>query len=161
MAIPTTLSIQFKCGHAETKDLSSTPAGKRKARAFGLGKNFVCSRCFKASRRDEFDKYNRDLLIQAQGFEEDHGLPGLTGSEGQVRWATRLRYQRLTDLIEAADTHQPAFDAEQVIEVVKSLVRAGWWIDNTRDEDLTVDDLLTLITTAVDEDDLVATENPF
>ncbi len=160
MAIPTTLSIQFTCGHAETKDLSSTPAGKRKARAFGLGKNFVCSRCFKASRREEFDKYNQDLLIQAQGFEEEHGLPELTGSEGQVRWATRLRYQRLTDLIAAAETHQPAFDAEQVIEVAKSLVRAGWWIDNTKDENLTVDDLLTLITAAIDEDDLVATENP-
>jgi hypothetical protein len=40
-------------------------------------------------------------------------------------------------------------------------VRAGWWIDNTRDEGLDVDDLLTLITTAVDEGDLVATENPF
>lgn len=161
MAIPTTLSIQFKCGHAETKDLSSTPAGKRKAKAFGLGKNFVCSRCFKASRSDEFDKYNQDLLIQAQGFEEDHGLPELTGSEEQVPWATRLRYQRLTDLIDAADSHQPAFDAERFIEVAKSLVRAGWWIDNTRDKDLAVDDLLTLITTAVDEDDFVATENPF
>ena len=33
MAIPITLSIQFKCGHAETKDLTSTPAGKRKAKA--------------------------------------------------------------------------------------------------------------------------------
>lgn len=161
MAIPTTFSIQFKCGHSETKDLSSTPAGKRKARAFGLGKNFVCSRCFKASRRDELDKHDQDLLIQAQGFEEEHGLPELTGSEGQVRWATRLRYQVLTDLIDAAETHQPAFDAEQVIDVAKLLVRAGWWIDNTRDKDLTVDDLLTLITTAIDEDDLVATENPF
>ncbi|MBB5748031.1 hypothetical protein [Micrococcus sp. TA1] len=161
MAIPTTLSIQFKCGHSETKDLASTPAGKRKARAFGLGKNYVCSRCFKASRSDDFDKYKQELLIQAQGFEEDHGLPELTGSEEQVRWATRLRYQRLTDLIEAAETHQPAFDAEHVIEVAKSLVRAGWWIDNTKEKDLEVDDLLTLITTAVDEDDLVATENPF
>lgn len=161
MAIPTTLSIQFKCGHAEAKDLSSTPPGKRKAKAFGLGKNYVCSRCFKASRRDEIDKYNQDLLIESQGFDEQHSLPELTGSEGQVPWATRLRYQRLTTLIDAADTHQPAFDADHVIEVAKSLVRAGWWIDNTRDKDLEVDDLLTLITTAIDEDDLVTTENPF
>ena len=62
MAIPTTFSIQFKCGHSETKDLSSTPAGKRKARAFGLGKNFVCSRCFKASRRDELDKHDQEMF---------------------------------------------------------------------------------------------------
>ncbi|QCU77947.1 hypothetical protein E7744_06940 [Citricoccus sp. SGAir0253] len=161
MAIATKLLVQFKCGHAEAKDLESTPPGKRKAKAFGLGKNFVCSRCFKALRRDELDRHNRDLLVQAQGFEEDHGLPELSGSEGQVPWATRLRYQVLTDLIEAADSHRPVFDPGQVIEVAKSLVRAGWWIDNTRDPDLTVDDLLTLITTAIDEDDLVATENPF
>ncbi len=161
MAIPTTLSIQFKWGHSQTKDLSSTPAGRRKAKAFGLGKNFVCSRCFKASRRAELDKHNQDLLIQAQGFDEEHGLPELTGSDKQVRWATSLRYAVLTELIDAAETHRRAFDAEQVIEVAKSLVRSGWWIDNTRDEGLDVDDLLTLITTAIDEDDLVATENPF
>ncbi len=161
MAIATTPSVQFKCGPSEAKGLPSTPPGKRKAKAFGLGRNFVCFRCFKASRRDEFDKHNQDQLIQAQGFDEEHGLPELTGSDRQVRWSTTVRYQVLTELIDAAETRPGPFDAEQIIEVAKALVRAGWWLDNTNDKDLDVDDLLTLITTAVDEDNLVATENPF
>src|SRR5699024_4349937 len=47
VAIPKKLPIEFSSGHTETKAMSDKPAGKRKAHAYGLGKNFVCSRCFK------------------------------------------------------------------------------------------------------------------
>lgn len=125
MAIATTLSVQFKCGHSEVKDLSSTPPGKRKTKALGVGRNFVCSRYCKASRRDESDKHHQDQLIQAQGFDEDHGLSGLAGSDKQALRATRLCCHVLTELIDAVSTNRPALGAEHVIEVSKSLVRAG------------------------------------
>lgn len=161
MAIATALPVQFKCGHSETKDFSSTPPGKRKAKAFGLGKNFVCSRCFKASRREDLERQNQEVLIHAQGFDEEHGLPELTGSDKQIRFATRIRYQVLSDIITTAENDRQSFEPEQVVDAAKSLVRAGWWLDNTTEKHLNVDDLITLITTAIDEDDLVGTENPF
>lgn len=162
MAIPTTFRIKFTCGHTETKDLSDTPAGKRKARAFGLGKNFVCKKCFAAQGQDDLEKKNTQVLVAAQGFEEEHGLPVLEGTEKQVSWATRTRYEALTEILDA-DPDKLSQPAEQVIEVSKSLTRAGWWLDNTTDKELTVEDLVELITTGIDEadDDHITTENPF
>lgn len=162
MAIATKLPITFTCGHSETKDLASTPAGKRKAKAYGLGKNFVCTKCFRSSNQQALDKDNRQQLIDAQAFEEEHGFPELTGSAKQASWATRHRYQVLSEVLDS-DDESPSGQAtpEQVIDAAKTLTRAGWWLDNTTDKGLDVDDLIELITTAIDHEDLETTENPF
>ncbi|MGM7669285.1 hypothetical protein [Microbacterium sp. A93] len=161
MSIPTKFPIRFTCGHIETKDLASTLAGKRKAKAFGLGKNLVCSKCFRSSNREERNRENRQQLIDAQTFDEEHGLPELTGSDKQIAWATRNRDQVLTEIIGSDETDSDRAEADQVVEAVKSLTRAGWWLDNTTDKDLDVEDLIELITTAIDETDAVINENPF
>lgn len=162
MAIPTKFQIKFTCGHTQTKDLSDTPAGKRKGRAFGLGKNFVCSNCFSKQGKEDLDRKNQEVLVAAQGFDEQHGLPELNGTEKQIAWATRNRYEVLTEILDSED-QLPEQSAEQVIEVSKSLTRAGWWLDNTTDTDLTVSDLIELITTGIDDDDQerITTENPY
>ena len=164
MAIPTKLPIKFSCGHTETKDLSSTPAGKRKSRAFGLGKNFVCSRCFRKQGQESLEQLNREILANAMAFEEDHSLPELQGSEKQVAWATKIRYEVLSDIVDSDDSATQQAQATQVLDTAHHLSQAGWWIDNCRDtSELDTDDLIELITTAVDESetDHIQTENPF
>lgn len=161
MSIRTRIPIRFTCGHMETKDLTAVPAGKRKAKAYGLGKNLVCSKCFRSSNREELHRENRQQLIDAQSFDEEQGLPELTGSDKQIAWATRNRYQVLTEIIGSGETDSDRAEAEQVVEAAKSLTRAGWWLDNTTDKDLDVEDLIELITTAIDETDSVTNENPF
>ena len=162
MAISETFSIEFSCGHTESKDLSSTPAGKRKAKAFGLGKNYVCSKCFKAKGKAELEKQNKQQLVDAQSFEEDHGLPEIEGSEKQISWATRVRYEVLAEIVDSDESENDQHVAKRVIEISKSIPKAGWWLDNCTDKSLTVDDLIELITTAVDdESDEITLENPF
>lgn len=164
MAIPTKLSITFSCGHRETKDLSDTPAGKRKSRAYGLGKNFVCSKCFKKQGQQNLDHLNKETLADAMGFETEHDLPELEGSEKQVTWATKIRYEVLSEIKESDESPSQQGQAHNVLVLATDLTKAGWWIDNLRDtSDLHVDDLIELITTAVDDPDpnRVDTENPF
>lgn len=161
MAIPTTHQIKFSCGHTEPKDLSETPAGKRKGKASWLGKQFVCSKCFKQQGQQNLEKLNREILADAMGFEQEHNFAELQGSEKQVNWATKIRFEVLNDIIESdkSPTQQT-----QVFDAAKDLPHAGWWIDNLRDtSDLDVDDFIELITTAIDEQDesRVETENPF
>lgn len=164
MAIPTKLPITFSCGHTETKDLSSTPAGKRKSRAYGLGKYFVCAKCFKKQGQQNLDELNKATLADAMGFETEHNLPELEGSEKQVTWATKLRYEVLSEIQDSDETPSQQAQATNVLSIAPDLTKAGWWIDNFRDtSDLQVDDLIELITTAVDEpdEDRIDTENPF
>lgn len=161
MAIATIFKIKFTCGHTENTDLSPIPAGQRKAKTCGLGKNFVCSRCFRSSNQEDLDRYNQQQLIDAFAFDEEHGMPELVGSVKQVPWATRNRYQVLTAIIDSEGTHAGQTVAEQVIEAAKSMTRAGWWLDNTTNKDLDVEDLVELITTAIDEREPIATENPY
>jgi len=164
VAIPTKLPIEFSCGHTETKDLSDTPAGKRKSRAFGLGKHFVCSKCFKKQGRQNLEQLNQEILVDAMGFEHDHNLPDLQGTEKQTNWATRIRFEVLNAIWESDESPEQQAQAKQVIKSTKDLPNAGWWIDNLRDtKDLEVDDLIELIITAVDEPskDRIDSENPF
>lgn len=156
MANPTVLSITFTCGHQERKDLSHVPAGKRKGKAYGMGKNFVCTACFTAKGKEDLQRHNRDQLASAEVFEEEHQLPELDGSEKQLPWATRNRYAALSAVLEDTD------HGDEVLAAATSITKAGWWIDNFTDRDLTVEDYIELITTweEAHTDEYIETENP-
>jgi hypothetical protein len=104
MAIATSLSIKYKCGHTQATDLSAIPAGRRKSHAYGLGKNGICGRCFSkdnAEGRAAFlAQRNAQALAEAESFENDHQIPPLTGSEKQLSWGTRTRYELLSKAFE-------------------------------------------------------------
>ncbi|MGW9550906.1 hypothetical protein ACWG8W_07615 [Citricoccus zhacaiensis] len=51
-------------------------------------------------------------------------------------------------------------NAEQVIEAAKSLTRSGWWLSNTADKGLDVDDFMAF-TTATGEHKPAVTEELF
>ena len=162
MAIPTTISIKYKCGHTRSTDLATIPAGRRKSHAYGLGKNRVCGRCFakdNAAGRDEFlRKRNAEELAEAEVFEETHELEPLQGSEKQLSWATRARYELLAGALEAPSTTDRAF-TDSILPAARRILRAGWWISNA---DTEPEDVEELVTTALDEEaGHIESENPF
>lgn len=165
MAIATSLSIKYKCGHTQSTDLSKVPAGRRKSHAYGLGKNRVCGRCFAAENAEGREAFlaerNAQTLAEAESFENDHDIPPLTGSEKQLSWATRTRYELLSTALEelTGDEAMSAEDFEtRILGPARKVLRASWWIDN---KDAEPGDIEELVTTAVDEDELIETENPF
>ncbi|MHA7170101.1 hypothetical protein ACX801_18300 [Arthrobacter bambusae] len=167
MAIATSLNIKYKCGHTQATNLSTVPAGRRKAHAYGLGKNHVCGKCFskenEAGRAAFLAERNAQTLAEAESFENDHGIPPLTGSEKQLSWGTRSRYELLSkaleDLTNSDDAPMSGEDFEsRILEPSRGILRAGWWIDN---QDAETEDLEELVSTAVTEDEHAETENPF
>ncbi|MBB4734779.1 hypothetical protein HDA30_000287 [Micrococcus cohnii] len=163
MAIKTKLSVEFTCGHTDVLDLAHVPAGRRRAHAFGLGKNYVCRKCFRAKGKEELEQKNRQTLLDAQTFAQEHDLDELTGTEKQIAWATRVRYEVLSEIVDSDETEAQQTQAQDVLEAAKALTHSGWWLDNCTDDDLTVDDLVELILTAESEpsQDRIETENPF
>src|SRR5699024_12432099 len=130
VAIPTKLPITFSCGHTETKDLSSTPAGKRKSRAYGLGKHFVCAKCFKKQGQQNLDELNKEILADAMGFEKEHDLPELEGSEKQVTWATKTRYEVLSEIQDSDETPSKQTQATNVQANATDHHNTRLWTDN-------------------------------
>lgn len=136
MAIATSLSIEYKCGHTQSTDLSKVPAGRRKAHAYGLGKNRVCGRCFAAGNDEGREAFlaerNAQTLAEAESFENDHDLPPLQGSEKQMSWATRTRYERLSTALEefTGDGGMSDEDFESRFLVpARRVLKPSWWID--------------------------------
>lgn len=161
MAIATKYKIKFTCGHIETKDLTSAPAGKRAGKATWMGKNFTCSKCFKAAGQAELAKDNAQVLAEAEVFENENDLPELTGSEKQLRWATQVRYENLAAGIEHLGEGSP--ESAEVLVAARTITRAGWWIDY---KDMDPDEVYEVVTTGAVEaaekaKNDVITENPY
>ncbi|MGY4543020.1 putative NACHT family NTPase [Arthrobacter sp. UYNi723] len=168
MAIATTASIKYKCGHTQATDLSKVPAGRRKAHAYGLGRNRICVRCFSKENATGLKAWQAERTTQsladAESFENDHHLPPVEGSEKQVPWATRARYELLSSALEVltVEADEPlsyqAFE-ERILSPARQITRAGWWIDNN---DVDTADVEELVSTAVDDAESPGkTENPF
>lgn len=161
MAIATKYPITFTCGHKMTADLASVPAGKRASRAHWMSKNQVCGKCFKAKSLEDLGKENQQTLLDADVFEQEHDLPELTGSEKQIPWATRVRYQLLAEGLEELDGDTEK--TEELMAAARTITRSGWWIDY---KDADADEIFEVVTTGavtVKEQAATAieTENPF
>lgn len=161
MAIATKYKIKFSCGHLEVKDLGATPAGKRASKARWLGEQYTCVKCFKKADQKELEKLNADILADAEVFEDENNLPELQGTEKQLPWATRLRFQLLTDGLEqvGSETDQ----AQQLLAAARTITRCGWWIDY---KEASTDEVFEVVTTGAvkvseQAENHVATENPY
>lgn len=165
MPIPTKPKIKYTCGHTETRDLSGTPAGKRKSKANWFGQNQTCSKCFKESRKGQDQQDTNQRALDAQSFAEEHELPELTGSDKQVFWAGLVRHEVLAAVIEAQERIDEALPAAQQI------TWAGWWMENLawnvqKEDELETEDFAELILTgpqaqAERDETHPESENPF
>ena len=75
-----------------------------------------------------------------------------------------MRYQVLSDVLVSDETPDQHQQITVVLAAAQTLTRAGWWLDNATDKDLTVEDICELILTAeepAEDVERIETENPF
>ncbi|MCY0940244.1 MFS transporter [Streptomyces antarcticus] len=165
MAIRTEWQIVHSCGHEVTRDLSDRPADKRAGFARWLGGR-DCTDCWKASR--DSDSAAKEVWLAAKRAEEQQAalewatqfdMPPLEGPERALAWGERSRFQLVTAAYTALVTEGGTWDEADwaaLEEKIRTVTRAGWWIDQ-RDAEGT--DLPELLDAATAEDR--GTENPF
>ncbi|MGJ0202772.1 hypothetical protein NHL51_01255 [Leucobacter sp. gxy201] len=164
MSIPTTFTIQHKCGHEEDRDLSNVPAGQRAGKAEWWSSK-PCFECFKRTSDRKVSKERqaeRDALKQEAAEDQQRSnLPILQGSEKQVSWGMEERFKLLrdayTDLVQEGDMSEEEFE-EQVLEAARKIGPAKWWIDNRESTSSMMIDLLADPGLRPDE---YATENTY
>ncbi|WP_443056253.1 hypothetical protein [Streptomyces sp. NBC_00239] len=164
MAVRTEWKIVHSCGHVITRNLSDRPADKRAGFARWLGER-DCTDCWKAAR--DSDTAAKEEWLAAKRAEEQQAalawteqfdMPPLEGPDRALAWGERSRYQLATTAYTAlvAEGSWDEADWSALEEKVRTVTRAGWWIDQ-RDAEGT--DLPELLDAATTEDR--GTENPF
>lgn len=118
MPIPVEWDITHRCGHTVRKNLAHKAAGQRAGTARWFAKHRDCTPCETAA-----------LAAEA----EADGMPALTGRDGAVQWAVRIRQQFLrTAFQDLVDTDQmpPEQFHTDVLERARQVTSARWWIEN-------------------------------
>jgi hypothetical protein len=163
MAVKTSWPIDHLCGHTTTADLSARPADRRAGYARWLaGRN--CTDCWKADRDN--DTAGKEAWLAAKRAEEQEAadawaaqyrMPPLEGPERTVGWAGRCRHQLVVGAHAVLVLEGEMDDAGWVAveETVRTITRAGWWLDQ-READPA--DLPELLQATIDADR--PTENP-
>ncbi|MCY0933827.1 MFS transporter [Streptomyces sp. H34-S4] len=164
MAVRSTWQIVHSCGHEITHDLSDRPADKRAGFARWLGGR-DCTECWKASR--DSNTAAKEVWLAAKRAEEQQAaldwagqfdMPPLEGPERALAWGERSRFQLATAAYSALVTEGTWDEADWATleEKVRTVTRAGWWIDQ---RDAEGSDLPELLDAATADDR--GTENPF
>lgn len=85
-------------------------------------------------------------------------MPPLEGPEKALAWAERSRHQLVTAAYSALVTEGNWDEADWALleDTIRTLTRAGWWIDQRAAEGTDLPELLDAATS-----DDIGTENPF
>ncbi|MEU7646329.1 hypothetical protein [Streptomyces huasconensis] len=164
MAVRTSFEVVHTCGHTVTHNLSDRPADKRASFARWLASK-DCTDCWKAAR-DNDTASKQEWLAAKRAAEQQAAadwatqfeMPPLEGPEKVLDWGDRSRHQLVTAAYTALVTEGTWDEADWAAleEKIRTITRAGWWIDQ-RDAEGT--DLPELLDAATEADR--GTENPF
>ncbi|MFI2204624.1 hypothetical protein ACH47Z_28330 [Streptomyces sp. NPDC020192] len=164
MAVRTTWSIVHSCGHEISHDLSNRPADRRAGFVRWLeGRD--CTDCWRAARGQ--DGVGKAEWLTAKRAEEQQAaaewaekfdMPPLEGAERALAWGERSRHQLVTAAYSALVTEGSWDEADWAVleDRIRTVTRAGWWIDQ---RDAEGSDLPELLDAASSDD--IGTENPF
>ncbi|WP_370667170.1 hypothetical protein [Streptomyces sp. IBSBF 2507] len=164
MAVRTTWKIAHSCGHEVTHNLSDRPADRRAGFARWL-EGGDCTGCWKAAR--DLDTESKEAWIAAKRAEEQQvaaewaeqfDMPPLDGPEKALAWGERSRHQLVTAAYSALVSEGTWDEADWAVleDKIRTVDRAGWWIDQ---RDAEGSDLPELLDAATSDD--TGTENPF
>ncbi|MEU1821330.1 hypothetical protein ABZ502_02590 [Streptomyces abikoensis] len=164
MAVRTHWTVDHTCGHQVEHDLSYRPADRRAGFSRWLQAR-DCADCWKAARqsspaeKEEWLSARRaEEKTAASEWERRYEMPPLEGPEKAIEWAVRCRHQLVTaaytELVVEGDLDDA--DWSTIEEQVRTITRAGWWIDQRGAEGSDLPELLDASTEADRP-----TENPF
>ncbi|MBF9071777.1 hypothetical protein [Streptacidiphilus fuscans] len=164
MAVKLIWPVEHSCGHVQEVDLSDRPADRRAGHARWLAQR-PCRDCWQTEHRRDAEQTAAWLVArraeeraQAAEWAEQFQMPPLDGPERALAWGETIRHKLVTAaytvLVEEQGIDEEAWAA--VEDQVRTVTRAGWWIDQREAEPA---DLSELLDAATDADR--GTENPF
>jgi hypothetical protein len=170
MPVRTVYTVRYRCGHTEDRDLSNRPADKRAGFAKWL-QDKDCTPCWRKANnkptdwvedRDEWIATQRKAeAAQLADFERDGRMPELSGSDRQVDFARRTRFQLLRELYTTTvEENGDEATYEQAEEIARRIDRASWWLDQREQALGDPEALLELLAAAAESGDGVTCENP-
>ncbi|MFI5804373.1 hypothetical protein [Streptomyces sp. NPDC051561] len=164
MAVQTVWSIDHACGHADERDLSSRPADKRASFARWLSAQ-DCTDCWRASR-ERTTVPTQEWLAAKRAEEQQaaadwavqYDMPPLEGSARAVPWGERCRHELVVAAYTSLVVEGAWGDGDWALteEKIRTVLRAGWWIDQ---REAAGTDLPELLDAATVND--LGNENPF
>ena len=118
--------IKYKCGHEENVNLTGKQNSQSYADWLAAG---VCKECYHAQKAAEVENY-----AKAEGLSE------LTGTERQIEWAKKIRYELYKDIKRFLSYCEENEYKTLFEQWIKSQSEARFWIDNRFNEP---DDVIT------------------
>jgi hypothetical protein len=162
--VATHWTIAHSCGHELEADLGHKAADERAGFARWLATK-ECTDCWRAARAA--DDTDRAAWLQARrsaeqeaadAWSQRYAMPELEGTERALAWGTRCRHDLVSSAYTALVVEGELGEDEwqTVEEAVRTITRAGWWIDQ---RDNAPSDLPELLDAATGKDR--PNENPF
>ncbi|MFE6979269.1 hypothetical protein [Streptomyces sp. NPDC057682] len=150
MAIRKAWNVIHNCGHEATHDLSNRPADRRAGFARWLeGRD--CTDCWNASRNSDAESRAAWLATKraeeqqaAAEWTERFDMPPLEGPEKALAWGERSRHQLVTAAYSALVSEGTWDEADWAVleDKIRTVARAGWWIDQRDTEGSDLPELL-------------------
>lgn len=102
--------------------------GKIKDREWKLeNHSWVCEDC----KQKAFDEKRKAELEEAKTNSQELGLPELIGSEKQIAWAEKIRFDALSTFDKELSKHKMAEDFTEIYSTyITNNVQSKYWIDN-------------------------------
>ncbi len=123
-------TIERACGHTERVNICGP--GKDRNRRAEYEATKLCRECYRARLQVERDA----AAAQAADAAAETGLPELTGSERQIKWALQIRAEIIAELdgyrvqLDNAPDQDQRELAENIMDWIAGQTSASWWIDN-------------------------------
>jgi hypothetical protein len=132
--------IVHRCGHQVEWDLSRKHPSDRAGFARWLALR-DCTACRWAKRRDHHQPSERHRRTRAHSvsiddWEDEIGMPALSGSDKAGVWARKIRHRLLTAALPPSVAARGTTD-ETVLALIadaRTITVAGWWIDHRKIE---------------------------
>lgn len=121
-------NITYSCGHQGRVIITGTKE-ERKRKYEWYENVALCPECYKKQKEAEREKQHQEALLKTAG------LPELTGTEKQIKWAIDIRAKALEKWEKCKEANTPEEPAPEFVKFVENEIFAGkteakWWIEN-------------------------------
>ncbi|OUO94828.1 hypothetical protein [Cloacibacillus sp. An23] len=131
-------TITFSCGHEGVVNLFGKSAD-REDKIRWYEEHALCPACYEKSLKEAREKQQAQLKERA----EELGLPELTGTEKQIKWATEIRGNFSDGITKNLGYYSKKPKAQRAINAWASFCyshdKASWWIEHREMAESTVE----------------------
>ena len=131
-------SITFSCGHEGVVNLFGRSAD-RESKIRWYEEHVLCPACYEKSLKEAREKQKEQCKARA----EELGLPELTGTGKQIKWATEIRDKFAEGITKNLGDYSKKPKAQRAVNAWASFCyahdKASWWIEHREMAESTVE----------------------